>query len=524
MNKIKNYVIVFLVSVTGFFCASKSTGNEFVYRVSSSPVTLDPALSVDASSNAIISELYDGLVEINPKDGKIVPCIAESWKVSKDGMTWIFKIKNGIKFHNNKTVNAYDVKYSLERILKPSTRCPRTWVLEPIKGAKEFMAGESNTVAGINIIDSLTVKISLKEPFAPFISHLAMTIASIVPNGSNDLRNKPCGTGPFELERYVRDVEIVLSSFDKYYGKRASIKKVVFRVVPNDIVAYEQYKAGEIDFLNPVPSGLVISVRKKFPNEFHKWPIMELRYLGMNMDKQIFKEHPGLRKAISLAVDRKGIAKIIYEDVVAPTCNIIPPGLRGYVLDTTCYRRNLKLAKEYLKKEGFENGDGLPELTLLYNSKEVESRLWQFVKANLEEAGFKIKLKSLEWGTFLSAVRKGECDLFRGSWVADYPDAHNFMYILFNSKNCGAAGNYSRYNNKEYDKISEQAKVLSDNNKREKMYLKLQKIIKNDMPVCPLFFGGDAILLKEKWKGFIPSVQGAWAVPLNYLHSAGDKS
>jgi peptide/nickel transport system substrate-binding protein/oligopeptide transport system substrate-binding protein len=237
----------------------------------------------------------------------------------------------------------------------------------------------------------------------------------------------------------------------------------------------------------------------------------------MNMEKEVFKNHPGIREAISLSIDRDGISKIIYEDLVTPACGILPPGILVSQNDTLCKTRNLQKAKQLLAQEGFEKGATLPELTLLYNNKEMENRLWQFVKANLEEAGFKIKLKSLEWGAYLEAVRAGECDLFRGSWVADYPDPHNFLFILFYSQNAGSAGNYSRYKNPDYDEMVENAKTEINDSLRILLYRQAENMIKKDLPVCPLFFGGDAVLLKKEWEGFIPSAQGVWATPLNLL-------
>ena len=516
---------VLFAAVLLLSCSEKVDKAEFVYRLSSSPVSLDPAHAVDAAANAVVQEIYDGLVRIDPASGKIVPCIAESWDASEDGKVWIFHIKPDVKFHNGRSVTAEDFRYSFERVLNPKTRCPRTWVLEPVDGSKEFMEGRSDNVKGIKVIDSLTLKLSLYEPFAPFLSQLAMEIASVVPKEEVEKRETgmrfyACGTGPYVLKKFVPDVEISLEAFPQYHMGAPDVKKILFKVIPNDVVAYEQYKTGALDFLNPIPTGQVKAARKKFREDYHQWAILELRYLGINMEKKLFREHPGIRKAISLSIDRPAIADVIYEGVVEPACDILPPGLPASRVDTTCRKRNVSLAKELLAREGFPGGKGLPELTLLYNARDIEARLWQFVKSNLEETGFRIKLKSLEWGSFLNAVRKGECDLFRGSWVADYPDAHNFMYVLFNSGNFGAAGNYSRYSNPEYDRISERAKVAVNDSVRIALYLKLQDIIKRDVPVCPLFYGGDAVLLKKKWQGFVPSAQGAWAVPLNLLRKS----
>jgi oligopeptide transport system substrate-binding protein len=508
------------------FCGAAKDPNLFCYRLSSGPVSLDPALASDANSAAVVQEIFDGLVEINPQTGTIVPAVAERWEVLDSGKAWVFHIRPGVRFHNSRLVNAGDFLYSFERALNPKTRCPRTWVLEPILGANDFMSGKTPTVSGIQVLDSLTLKITLEKSFIPFLSHLCMEIASVVPKEEverwgNEFGFHPVGAGPYKLAKFAPDMEIDLEAFNAYYRPKAQIAKIKYQIVPNDVVAYEQYKSGFLDFLSPVPTGQIASARKIFGNEFHQWPIQELRYLGMNTQKGVLKEHPALRQAISCAIDRKAISNIIYEGVVQPACGILPPGIMASQNDTLCYARNLEKAKELLGREGFPNGKGLPTLTLLYNSREIETRLWQFVKSNLEEAGFSIQLKSLEWGSYLDAVRKGEGDLFRGSWVADYADPHNFLFVLFYSKNAGAAGNYSRYNNPSYDQLVEQAQITSDGTKRQALYQQAEQIIKTDVPICPLFFGGDAILLKNTWSGFTPSVQGVWATPLWQMKKIG---
>jgi len=512
-----------LIAIILFSCSGpKQETGGLLYRLSTSPVSLDPAVATDAASNAIIQEIFDGLVGLDPQSGRVVAGLAEKWEISANGRVFAFDLRSGAKFHNGRIVTAQDVRYSFERILDPKTRCPRTWVLEPIEGSKDFMAGANPHLAGIEVLDSTRLLIRTSEPFVPFLSHLAMEIASIVPReeieklGEGFGRN-PVGTGPFRMERFIPDVEIVLSRFAEHFGTISGLERIRYLVVPNDVVAYEQYKSGGLEFLSPLPTGQVEQARQAMPGEFHSWPILELRYLGFNMEKELLRDHPGLRQAASLAIDRAGIARIIYEDVVRPACGILPPGLEAAIEDTTCIAMDTARAKALLASEGFPNGAGLPELVLLYNSRDIESRLWQFVKANLEAVGFRIQLKSLEWGSYLEAVRRGECDLFRGSWVADYPDPHNFLYVLFHSGNAGAAGNYSRYSNPDYDQLVEKAKGAVEDSVRVALYQQAEAMIKRDLPVCPLFFGGDAILVKSKYEGFTPSIQGVWATQLNQL-------
>lgn len=517
------WIILFFVHLFG--CGSPPPEDAFRYRLSTTPVSLDPAHAVDAAGLTVIQELFDGLVAMDAVTGEAVPCIASSWEISESGKVWKFLLKDSVFFHNGDKMTADDFCYSFERVLDPKTRCERTWVLEPLLGAKEFMAGSAAHIKGIRVPDSLTLELELAEPFAPFLSHLAMEIASVVSpraakkQGKNFGRH-PCGTGPYQLEEYLYDNKITLKAFAKHHQGEPAVGKIEYRVVPNDLVAYEQYKSGKLDLLNPVPSGQVSIIRKKRSVEFRQWPILELRYLGMNLEKEPFKSHPKVRKAVSLALNRKGISETIYEGVVQPACRILPPGLGGSEADTSCAAYLPDSAKQLLREAGFPDGKGLPELTLLYNSREIETRLWQYVKACLEETGFKIKLKALEWGTFLEAVRNGECDLFRGSWVADYPDPHNFLHVLFYSENKGSAGNYSRYSNPAYDTVVEKAKTETDPAIRKSLYQKAEEMIRRDVPVCPLFFGGDAVLFSKAYAGFITPSQGVWAVPLDRIKKA----
>ncbi len=502
----------------------------FRFRIPGDPPGLDPIHSADLVSQTVVNNLFDPLLRLDPVSGELAPALASGWSVSGDGLTFRFVLRPDARFHNGRAVVAGDVIYSFTRLLDPASASPRPWILSPVAGADEFRSGTAKNVEGLAAEGDSVVLIRLKEPYAPFLVQLTMTAASIVPreeverNGEDMFGQAPVGSGAFRFVGWQHDSRIVLERVESATvpDSGLAIKRLEFEVVPNISVAYEKYRAGELDLLDQLPPGHVGLVRKRTPEQLHVWPGLSVRYMGFNLTREPFKSSGKLRQAFNLAINKEAIVEVLGEGVDVVSAGAVPPGLPGHNGTLEGYRYNPECARTLLSEAGYPAGEGLPELTLLYNNDPVDRRVAVFIQACLGEIGVSLKLKSLEWAAFLAAVRAGEAEIYRGSWVGDFPDAHNFLYTLFHSSNWGDAGNYSRFASAEVDSLLDMAARVVDMDHRARLYRQVESIISKKTPWIFLYHPGQVALLRPEWGGAVFPALGVWAVPLEnfYLRNA----
>jgi peptide/nickel transport system substrate-binding protein/oligopeptide transport system substrate-binding protein len=339
-----------------------------------------------------------------------------------------------------------------------------------------------------------------------------------VEKGGKEFAGHPVGCGPFRFKEWVRGSEITLEKFDRFYGEPVRFAGIQYKILPNVEVAFQQYKAGDLDILDEIPQGRLAALVKDLPREFNQWPILSIYYFGFNMDKEPFRNNVKLRQALSYAIDREKICSIIFEGNSVPAKGILPPGIDGYDSTINGYPYDVKKAKELLKEAGYSEGKGLPPVTLLYNQNERHNRVAQYVQALLEKIGVKITLKELEWGTYLQALQKGEPAFFRLGWVADLPDPDNFMFPLLHSSQIGKGDNFSHFRNISYDSLVTAARTERDNSRRIALYRQADRLAMENAVWIMIAYNMDVCLIKEKWKGIVLSRQGDFAVPLETMY------
>jgi peptide/nickel transport system substrate-binding protein/oligopeptide transport system substrate-binding protein len=490
-------LIIFLLS-----CSSSDRLEGYVYyRLNANPTTLDPALITDVSSASIAAKLFNGLVRLNDSL-EIVPDIAERWEISKDGLRYRFHLKKGVRFLNDREVEAQDFKYSFERILDPKTKSPNTWVFDKVEGAREFQKGDAKEVKGFKVIDKHTFEIKLRKPFSPFLSMLTMTPAYVIPEGDvkkwgNDFASHPSGTGPFVLKRWLPNREVVLERNGNYFDKKAKVKGIVYKIIPEDLTTITEFELGNIDVIS-----LPASAYSKFKND-RKWNkyIMSLEglntyYLGMNSSRPPFN-NPDLRKAVSYAIDRRKILETFYEGRGRLAAGPVPDLLRKWDVKAGINYEPQE-AKEIIRREGMSGIN----VNMYVTADQDVIDLAEIIQSYLSEVGINMSIKQLEWSAYKDAVNKGEPDMFWLSWWADYPDPENFLFPLFHSSNLGPAGNRTRYVNKEVDTLIEKGQNSLNENERNNFYKKAEDIIIRDMPWVSFWHRTD-FLIKQPWiKGY----------------------
>ena len=486
---------------------ARKSGGTLRAVFSADPPTLDPAQATDLTSAAVIRQVFDGLLELDERL-RTVSALAVSWTVSTDQRVYTFRLRPGVRFHNGREVRAADVKYSFER----AARGKRPWVFEKITGARDVIAGRAGEMAGIRVVDGLTVEIRLDRPFAPFLYLMAYDAASVVPREEADKRgtafaSHPVGTGAFRFVSWRRDDHVVLERFPEHFRGRAALDRVVFRIIPAEITRFNEYRAGQLD-LTDIPTGQCQSVQRdaQLRGDVAIWPTLGTHAVRFNVERPPFTDLR-VRRAIAHAIDPSIVVDRLLERCVTPARGILPPALPGYNPEVKRLALDRELARRLLAEAGHPSGRGLGALGFHFNTSDANQRIAELLQAQLKEIGIAVELRRLDWAAHIKLVDEGASGFFRQSWIADYPDPENFLTVLFHSRNVGASGNTSRYGNPKVDRLLDEGDVMSAGPARDARYHEAERLILDDAIWVSLYHYSSRALIKPYVKGLERSPQ-----------------
>ena len=476
---------------------SFSQGNELetpkkggVYRrpLEFSPKTLDPAVAADIYSVAIIQQIFDGLVQFD-KDLNIIPCLAKSWKISPDGLTYTFYLREGVKFHNGREVTADDFVYSFTRIIDPKTKSPAANLLERVIGSKEFREGNANQVGGFHASGKYGLEIKLSETYSPFLSILGMNKFKVLPReevekSGIDFGKFPIGTGPFKFVSMKEDEDIVLEANQDYFEGKPHLDKIIFKIFRGDPIedifgkfsegTLEETKVPFKEFRDPSKLKSFYIVRK---------PILSLRFYGMQIRTKPL-DNKKVRQAINYAINKEQLDQEAFEGMDSITDRIIPLGMPGSSPTKVVYPYNPKRARELLVEAGYPGGKGIPPIEFWSAQKaEMTRKELEIVKSNLASIGINLQIGTeTNWKKFEEMMVSYRTPMFRYAWYADIPDPDNFLGILFHSK---SKYNFTGYIRPGVDKIFDLAKKEVNALKRVELYRKAEEMIMEDAVIVP---------------------------------------
>jgi len=528
--KVFIFVFVFSFSFAVFFCRNSfssekrsdipETGGTYRRPLEFSPKNLDPALSFDMYSTSVIQQIFDGLVQFD-KDLNVVPAIARSWKISSDGLTYTFYLREGVKFHNGREVTADDFIYSFTRLINPVTKSSSIDFFTQILGAKEFIDKKVKEVKGLAALDKYTLRIILFEPYAPFISILAMKGAKVVPKeevekSGTDFGKSPVGTGPFKFVSMKEGEEIVLEANKDYFEGRPCLDKIVFKIfhgAPREKILTEFKEGGlEESFIPPEEIEEILK-RKKYP--FIQKPLLSLRFYGFNLRTKPL-DNKRLRKAINFAIDKKSIISEIHKNQFHLAKGILPPGMPGYDPKKEPYPHNETLAQKYVMESGYGKDKLAPALEIWSASKsDAALKELNEIKSQLNKIGIQAIIHyETNWPNFLLMLRDHKFPIHIHAWSADFPDPDNFLGILFHSK---SKYNYWAYQNKEVDRLLDRARAERDYLKRMEMYRKIEEIILDDAPIVPMVNHLFQMVYQPYVRGIEVSALGGPYIPMKKI-------
>jgi peptide/nickel transport system substrate-binding protein/oligopeptide transport system substrate-binding protein len=481
---------------------------------------VDPAQIADIYAVAVATQIFDSLVEFDARLN-ILPALAQSWSASRDGLVWTFNLRKGVRFHNGREMNADDVVYSLSRLLDPAVGSRRSWFLDKVKGAAAFREGRSQTLEGMKAVERYTVQITLSEPFAPFVSLLGLPHLSVVPREEverlgADFATAPVGTGPFRFVKWTRGREIVLDANEHYFRGRPSLDRIRFVIFPgavwNDML--EAFERGELEE-SPIPPEKRRELLETIKYKIIRKPLLSIRFLGFNLEQPPF-DQVEVRRAFNYAIDKVRLNQEVQGDRYVVAKGILPPGMPGYNPEIQGYAYQPKLAKQLLAQAGYPGGQGLAPVTLSSSVKAEEIRLEsRMVQRYLSDLGVQVELQDFDdWPTFQGALQRGQLQMFRYAWYADYPDPDNFLYALFHSS---SNGNYFHYRNPQVDQLLDEARRETDDLRRVKLYREAEQLIVHDAPGIMLLHHTYEELFQPYVEGVEVSALGEWYIPMRKI-------
>ena len=467
------------------------------------PRSLDPAVSTDVPTGRAVGYVFDGLTRFTPT-AQVEPGLAERWEISRDGRSYTFHLRQGVRFHDGTHFTARDVVHSWERALDPTTKSSASEFLYPVRGARDFHTGKATTIAGLVVRDDSTVLVTLEEPLAALLKLLAMPVASIVPQriGAN-FGEHPVGTGPWRFVDWRHDDYLLFARNDQYFLGAPKAESLQARIIAEPSTSVAEFESGNVDVLQ-IPAG---QTREWEDDESRRpllssTPALELVYVGINTTRGPLTD-VRVRQAINYAVDINTIIERLVSGRGTRAAGVIPPALAGYDSSRRAYPYDPAKAKSLLAAAGHPNGI---DIELWTSATPIYVRMAETIQAYLNAVGIRTKVVQRESAASRAAARKGETDLILKDWYADYPDAENFLYPLLFSANKGSGGNVSFYANAQFDSTVLSARRELNEAKRRDLLRRADSIAFTDAPMMFLYFYNELYATQPWVKGFKPPV------------------
>ena len=538
MNVKLNYIkIALLVVIAGQFsaCYNKKNeeGNIFHYNEFNGISSLDPAFAKSQSTMWAAHQLYNTLVEIDDSL-HIIPSLAKSWDISADRTIFTFHLRDDVFFHDDecfangntslpngkgRKLTANDVTYSLYRIIDKQTASPGSWIFNR----------KVDSIQPFKAIDDTTFQLKLLRPYIPMLGIISMQYCSVVAKEAvekygTDFRRHPVGSGPFQFIDWEEGQALVLKRNPHYFEKDKEGKQLPY--VDGVKVSFYDSKATEfllfrqkqLEFINDIESSFKDEVLTKKGTLRKDWegkielqvnPYLNIEYLGILVDStnELVKNSPmrtkKIRQAINYGFDRRKMVLYLRNSLGTPAeSGFVPTGLPSF--DSAVvkgYHYDPAKAKQLLNEAGFPDGKGLPNIKLLTIA--IYADMANFIAKQLEESGIPVQVEVVQKALLLTMTSSSTAAFFRASWIADYPDAENYLSVFY-SKN-PAPPNYTRYKSAAFDEAFEKAIKEDNDSLRYKLYQRADQVMIDDAPVVPLWYDKVVRLVQPTVKGFPPN-------------------
>ena len=504
------------------------SGGDIVITYKDDVATLDPAIGYDWQNWSMIKSLFDGLMDYVPGTTELRPGLAESYEISDDGMTFTFRLRPGVMFHNGREMTAEDVKYSLDRVTNPVTQSPGAGFFGSILGFDAVTAGEADSLEGVKVVDPLTVEITLSRPDATFLHVMALNFASVVPEeaveaAAGDFGKQPVGTGAFKLADWTIGQSLTFEKNEEYWREGIPyLDSVRFEVGQEPIVALLRLQNGEVDVPGDgIPPAKFVEVMAD-PEQAARvveGGQLHTGYITLNTQIPPF-DNVDVRKAVNMAINKERITQIINGRAV-PATQPLPPSMPGYTEGYEGYPFDPEAAKTMLAEAGFPDGF---ETELFVMNTDPNPRIAQAIQQDLAQIGIDASIQSLAQANVIAAG--GEADqapmIWSGgmAWIADFPDASNFYGPILGCAGAVQGGwNWSWYCDESLDAMAAEADSITDPARVDERLAKWSDVymaIMEDAPWVPVFNEQRYTMKSPRMGGADALYVDPVSIPVNY--------
>ncbi len=491
-------------------------------HVGPEPETIDPSINATIDGATYINHVFEGLMKLDP-NGSFVEGMAESYKVSDDNLVYTFKLRDNAKWSDGTPLTADAFVYSWQRLVDPATASQYNYIIDMVKNAKEIMAGKMDkSKLGIKALDEKTVEITLAVATPYFLEICAFPstfplredIVSANPDTWTQDASTYIGNGPYILEGWEHQSMITMKKNPNYYDvDKLGPDTINFHLMEDKNTILASYENGEILFGDDLPSEEIDRMKDK---GLYIEDQLGTYFLCINVQNDALKD-ANVRKALSLAIDRNYIVNSVAKGGQRPADTFVPTGLydiekttqfhdvakKWYSVDPADYEANVKEAKKLLADAGYPDGKGFPSIEIMINPghesiAEAVIYMWQ------QELGINATVSSQDWAVFTDTRRRGDYQIARHGWLADYNDPISFLDMWVTN----GGNNDAKYSNPEYDALVAKIKASSDRKERIDLMHQAEDVLAKDMPIIPLYFYTDLYLKSDKLEGFFTSPLG----------------
>ncbi len=497
-------------------CASGAMAEVVLNRGNNGdPESLDPHKTSTIPEANLMRDLFLGLTA-HDGNATLIPGAAESWTVSDDGLVWTFKLREGALWSDGSPVTAEDFVWSWQRVVNPETAAEYAYMLAPILNAEAITAGQkAPSELGTKALDPLTLEVTLKGPtpyFLEMLTHQAtypVNPASVTALGADFTKaGNLVSNGPFVLESFTPNDHISVVKNAKFYDAASiTIDRVNFYPTDDVATATRRFEAGELDMTLDFPAEQYEALKASLGDKVKVGPLLGTFYYGFKMDKEPWS-NPEIRRAVSMAIDRDYLSEEVWQNTMLPAWTLVPPGIEGYTVAAPDYAAMSQLdredaAREILERYGYTEANPL-KMEIRFNTNENNANTAVALQELLRPMGIEVTMINLDIAAHYAHLEaKGDFDVARAAWFADYKDPENFLALC----TTGAGNNYTLYSDATYDGLLGEAAVEADPAKRMEILARAEtKGVVEDLCVMPLMFYSYRGLVSDKLQGWEPNV------------------
>ena len=475
-------------------CARKADPNTVVVMIESSPTDLDPRVGIDAQSERIDELLFDSLVR-RDEHFELKPWLAERWEIP-DPQTYVFHLRQGVKFHDGKPLSSRDVKWTLDSLLTGKIRSSKV--------------AAYSKVASVEAPDASTVVIHLKEPQASLLWNLSDGAIGIVPYGSSEEFNRhPVGSGPFRFVSAQQDKEVILERNPDYWREKAKLERVEFKVIPDATTRALELRKHSADVtINSLTADTVVALRKDPGLEVMQTPGTIYAYLAMNLRDPVLRD-VRVRHALAYAIDVQPIIRYLLRNQAQPAFSILPPEHWAYDAAVTRYPFDPAKARRILDDAGYRATNGVRfHITMKTSSDEATRLMAAVLQQQWRDVGVALDIRTFEFATFFSDITKGAYQMHSMRWIGGNQDPDIFEYVFDTASFAPKRANRTFFSSPRVDALIREGRTTLDQEKRKAIYAEVQQIIADELPYINLWYLDNVLVHTRRVRGIEISPSG----------------